>query len=81
MRMMKDAEQEEALALLKRLVETDTQNPPGQESRLADFLTEFLEGTHATLQRISCRETGRDSLVARLPGAGKKRPLILCGHI
>ena len=81
MRMMKDAEQEEALALLKRLVETDTQNPTGQESRLADFLTEFLEGTHATLQRISCRETGRDSLVARLPGAGKKRPLILCGHM
>lgn len=81
MSTMRQQEQEEALALLKRLVETDTQNPPGRESRLADFLTEFLAGTHATLQRIPCRETGRDSLVARLPGTGEKRPLILCGHM
>lgn len=81
MSTMRQQEQEEALALLKRLVETDTQNPPGRESRLADFLTEFLAGTHATLQRIPCRETGRDSLVARLRGTGGKRPLILCGHM
>lgn len=74
-------QEEEALALLKGLVETDTQNPPGRESRLADFLTEFLKGTHAVLQRIPCRETGRDSLVARLPGTGERRPLILCGHM
>lgn len=81
MATMRQEEQEEALAFLKGLVETDTQNPPGRESRLVDFLTEFLKGTHAKLQRIPCRETGRDSLVACLPGTGKARPLILCGHM
>lgn len=81
MSTMRQQEQEDALALLKRLVETDTQNPPGRESRLADFLTGFLQGTHAVLQRIPCSETGRDSLVAHLPGTGEKRPLILCGHM
>ena len=81
MSTMRQQEQEDALALLNRLVETDTQNPPGRESRLADFLTGFLQGTHAVLQRIPCSETGRDSLVAHLPGTGGERPLGRCGRM
>lgn len=73
-------EQDDALSVLKLLVETDTTNPPGNELALAETIQKLLDGTSAESRLISCG-TGRASLVSRIRGGGTARPMILCGHM
>ncbi|MFN8474740.1 MAG: M20/M25/M40 family metallo-hydrolase [Anaerolineae bacterium] len=73
------AAQVEAVDLLSRLIRIDTTNPPGNESRLTEFLADEL----ATLGfdvRLYGAAPGRANLVARWCGVGEKPPLLLLGH-
>ena len=70
---------ERARQYLTDLVRLDTSNPPGNETRVADYLKQVAD-SHG----ISCELLGNDvrrlNFVARLRGAGKGRPLLLMAH-
>ncbi|MEO7144140.1 MAG: M20/M25/M40 family metallo-hydrolase [Bryobacteraceae bacterium] len=61
------------------LIRLDTTNPPGHETRVADYLKQV-----ATAHGIPCELLGgdakRQNFIARLHGAGHGRPLLLMAH-
>ena len=74
------AAHDEAAQILGDLVRIDTSNPPGLETRAADYIKARLakEGIESTIYESA---PGRGSLVARLKGRGTKRPLLILGHL
>lgn len=70
----------EALKFLLELVRANTSNPPGNESRAAEYIKGVLaaEGIQSQIYESA---PGRGNLVARLKGNGKKKPLLLMGHL
>ena len=74
-----EAARRETVSILQDLVRIDTQDPPGNESQVAHYIEALLnkEGIDAEiLEPIA----GRASVLARIKGNGKKRPLLLMGH-
>ncbi|MBM3877548.1 MAG: M20/M25/M40 family metallo-hydrolase [Verrucomicrobia bacterium] len=73
------AAREEMVRILTGFIKVDTSNPPGNETKGAEYLKAFLdrEGLASEILEL---EKGRGSLVARLKGNGKKKPLLLMGH-
>src|SRR5262245_2247019 len=69
----------EALKNLQELVKIDTSNPPGNETKVAQYVKAILdkEGIPA---EIIANEPNRANVIARLKGSGKKRPILLAGH-
>jgi len=65
---------------LQRFVQIDTTNPPGNETKGASFLKAILdrEGIPSEIVELV---PGRGNLIARLKGSGKKKPILLMGHI
>jgi acetylornithine deacetylase/succinyl-diaminopimelate desuccinylase-like protein len=72
--------QTEAVKFLSDLVKIDTSNPPGNETRAAEYIKNVLaaEGIPAQIYESA---PGRGNVVARLKGSGKKKPLLLMGHL
>ena len=70
----------ETVDILQGFIRVDTSNPPGNETKGAEYLKAFLdrEGIAAEIFEL---ERGRGNLVARLKGNGKKKPLLLMGHL
>ena len=70
---------EEAINHLANLVRIDTSNPPGNETLVANYLTQVLasEGIDSQLYAL---EAERANLVARIKGNGSKRPILIMGH-
>src|SRR5215470_6537860 len=71
--------QAEAAHSLQELIKLDTQDPPGNESQVAQYLQGVLK-SEGIEPEILETEPGRASIVARLKGDGSKRPLLLMGH-
>lgn len=71
--------QAEAAHFLQELVRIDTQDPPGNESRVARYLEGVLKSEGIDSEILE-PVAGRASIVARLKGDGSKRPLLLMGH-
>ncbi len=71
---------DEAAQLLAGYLQVDTINPPGNETRGARYLAAVLarEGIAAEIIEFA---PGRGSLIARLSGQGKQKPLCLLSHI
>jgi acetylornithine deacetylase/succinyl-diaminopimelate desuccinylase-like protein len=71
---------EEGLAHLKALVGFDTTNPPGNEMPAARYLEDVLrkEGFDPVVIESA---PDRGNLVARLPGDGSEKPLLLISHL
>jgi acetylornithine deacetylase/succinyl-diaminopimelate desuccinylase-like protein len=76
---------ERGAALLSRMIQFDTVNPPGNEGPLAAFLVSVLssDGVEAKLVEMPLLPGGprRDAVWARVPGNGSARPLILLSHL
>jgi len=70
---------DETVRLLADLIKIDTTNPPGNETKAANYLKSVLDREGIPSQIFEL-EPGRGNLVARLKGNGKKRPLLLMGH-
>ena len=70
----------EALALLKRLVQFETVNPPGNEKPAAQYLADTLSREGLSPEVIDTAP-GRACMVCRLAGTGEKPPLLLNGHL
>ena len=75
-----DALAAEATTWLQEYLRVRTANPPGNETEGARFLQGVLakEGIPSEILESA---PGRGNLVARLPGSGTKRPLVLLSHI
>ncbi|MBI3867522.1 MAG: M20/M25/M40 family metallo-hydrolase [Verrucomicrobia bacterium] len=61
------------------LIRLDTSNPPGNETRAAEYFKALLEKDGARSE-IFTLAPNRGNLVARIKGNGKKKPLLLMGH-
>jgi len=66
--------------VLGDLIAIDTSNPPGRELEVARYLDSLLarEGIHGQTFETA---PGRGNFVARLPGSGRRPPLLLLGHV
>ncbi len=75
-----EAARDETVKILSGFVRIDTSNPPGNETKGAEYLKAILdrEGIPSEIFEL---EPGRGNIVARIKGNGKKRPLLLMGHI
>jgi acetylornithine deacetylase/succinyl-diaminopimelate desuccinylase-like protein len=74
-----DSLAERARQYLAALVKLDTTNPPGNETRVARYLESVLAAEGMQCELIGGNPE-RLSLVARLPGTGGGRPLMLMAH-
>jgi acetylornithine deacetylase/succinyl-diaminopimelate desuccinylase-like protein len=74
-----DKAQAEAARFLADLVRIDTQDPPGNESRVAEYLQKKLQGEGIDAEMLET-VPGRNSIVARLKGDGSKRALLMMAH-
>ncbi len=74
-----DQAEAEAARFLAELVRIDTQDPPGNESKVAHYLEGVLKEAGIESEILE-PVPGRASIVARLNGDGSKRPLLLMGH-
>jgi acetylornithine deacetylase/succinyl-diaminopimelate desuccinylase-like protein len=74
-----------AAALLSQAIRFPTVNPPGDELPLAEWLAKVLrsEGVEAKVVETPSGDSklGRGALWARVPGTGKRRPVILHSHL
>ncbi len=70
----------EAVKFLTELVKIDTSNPPGNETRAAEYIKNVLANEGITAH-IFESAPGRGTLVARLKGNGNKKPLLLMAHL
>jgi len=71
---------DEAVRFLGDLVRIDTSNPPGNETRAAEYIKSVLVAEGISAQMFESAP-GRGNLVARLKGNGKKKPLLLMAHL
>ena len=69
----------EILEKYSSLVRIDTSNPPGNETKAADYLKSVLEREGFQTKSFAL-DPNRANLVTRLKGNGSKRPLLLMGH-
>lgn len=71
----------QALAqLCSELVKIDSINPPGNETRLAEYCARYLESLSLEVTKINHGQN-RSSLLARLPGKGNKPGVLLSAHL
>lgn len=75
-----NAVREEAVSHLRKLVQFDTSNPPGNEVGAADYIRDVLaaEGIDAEVLESA---PGRGNAFARMAGDGSKKPMLVLSHI
>jgi len=71
---------EEAAQILSRYLKIRSLNPPGDERETADFLTALLH-ERGLEPKVYSSAPNRVNLVARLPGDGSKKPILLYNHM
>lgn len=71
---------DEVRALLAELVAVDTSDPPGHELPAAKVVEAYL-AKNGIAAEILEPSPGRANLVARLPGGGARRPVIVMAHL
>lgn len=66
--------------LLRKLIQFDTTNPPGNEAACVAYIDGLLKeaGIETTILE---KVPGRPNLIARLKGSGQAPPLLLQGHV
>lgn len=70
---------EEAIGYLVDMVRIDSSNPPGNETKVANYVQAVLAGEGIESQMYA-RDPDRANLVARYEGNGSKAPILIMGH-
>src|SRR5947208_14594555 len=70
---------QEVTELLQELIRIDTTNPPGNETRAAELLRDFLEESGVSCE-LYARIPERANLVARIPGRADGPKLLFLSH-
>ena len=72
--------QAETVALLQTLIRFNTTNPPGNELPLAQYIHDLF--TREEIEsRLLIPGENRGAIVARIPGNGSQRPVMLLAHM
>jgi acetylornithine deacetylase/succinyl-diaminopimelate desuccinylase-like protein len=71
---------DEAIQILQGLIRIDTSNPPGNETKAAQYLKGILD-KEGIPSEIIALEPARGNLVARIKGNGKAKPILLIAHL
>src|ERR1700704_1588971 len=71
--------QEETMQHYQALLRIDTRNPPGNEHLVAEYVKRVFDKAGIPAQIVGSDPT-RSTVVARLKGNGRKRPLLIMGH-
>src|SRR5258705_31099 len=74
-----EKEKSEILTHYRSLVQIDTRNPPGNETKAVEYLKKVLEAEGIPTKTFAL-DPARANLVARLKGNGSKRPLLILAH-
>jgi len=74
------AARDETVQILSGFIKVDTSNPPGNETKGAQYLKAILDRDGIASEILELEPT-RGNIVARLKGNGKKKPLLLMGHL
>ena len=61
------------------VVKMDTTDPPGNETKVVDYVKHVLEAEGIPVI-TSANDPARANLIARLKGNGSKKPLLIMGH-
>src|ERR1700746_3582713 len=70
---------DEAMRHFQALVQIDSTDPPGNETRVAEYVKGVLEAEGIPVT-LAAKDPGRANLIARLKGNGAKKPLLLMAH-
>jgi acetylornithine deacetylase/succinyl-diaminopimelate desuccinylase-like protein len=70
---------EEALRHFQALVQIDSTDPPGNETRVAEYVKKTLEADGIPVMMVA-QDPARANIIARLRGNGSNRPLLIMGH-
>jgi acetylornithine deacetylase/succinyl-diaminopimelate desuccinylase-like protein len=70
---------EEAMRHFRALVQIDSTDPPGNETRVIDYLKKTLDA-EGIPSLVVGKDPARQNLIARIRGNGTRRPLIIMGH-
>src|SRR5947209_19409983 len=70
---------DEVTQLLQELIRIDTTNPPGNETRAAELLRDYLEESGVSCE-LYARIPERANLVARIPGHADGQRLLFLSH-
>jgi acetylornithine deacetylase/succinyl-diaminopimelate desuccinylase-like protein len=69
----------ETLKHFQALVQIDSSDPPGNETRVAEYVRKVLEAEGIPVT-LAAKEPARANVIARLKGNGSRRPLLIMGH-
>ena len=69
----------EILRHYRGLIQIDTSNPPGNETKAAEYLKKIFDAEGIPTQ-VFALDPARANLVARIRGNGTKRPILILGH-
>ncbi len=70
---------EETLKHYQALVQIDSTDPPGNETRVVDYVRKVLDA-EGIPYIVAAKDPARANIIARLKGNGSKRPLLIVGH-
>lgn len=73
------AQQPEILRHYRALVQIDSSNPPGNETRVVEYLKRVFDAEGIENQ-VFALDPERANLVARIRGNGSKRPILVMAH-
>jgi acetylornithine deacetylase/succinyl-diaminopimelate desuccinylase-like protein len=71
--------EQETLRHFQTILRMDTQNPPGRETQVVEYLKQVLE-SEGIPAKVFALEVDRANLVARIKGNGNKQPLLIMAH-
>lgn len=70
---------DEAMRHFQALVRIDSTDPPGNETKVAEYVKQVLEADGIPVT-LAAKDPARANVIARLKGNGSKRPLLIMGH-
>jgi acetylornithine deacetylase/succinyl-diaminopimelate desuccinylase-like protein len=73
------AQKTEILQRYRALLQIDTSNPPGNETKAVEYLKSVFDAEGIPAKTFAL-DPSRANLVARLKGNGRKRPILLMAH-
>src|SRR5580704_17961077 len=70
---------EETLKHYSALVQIDSTDPPGNETRVVDYVRKVFDA-EGIPYIVAAKDPARANIIARLKGNGSRRPLLIVGH-
>jgi acetylornithine deacetylase/succinyl-diaminopimelate desuccinylase-like protein len=70
---------DEAMRHFQELIRIDSTDPPGNETKVAEYVKKVLEAEGIPAVLVA-KDAARANLIARIKGNGSKRPLLIMGH-